>query len=155
MRLRAALVLVPVLAALASCGGGDDVTKADYVAATDVVCTRVNTEISALDKSVNPKDLASVGAYFDKVVTIAGTFTDELTAVKRPKADDAQIRTTFLDPLRRRADTLRSQLPKVTEAVKSGDPQALKNLNLKAPESPDVAALTAYGFSAACVNVAK
>lgn len=156
MRLRAALVLVPALAALASCGGGgQDVTKADYVAATDAVCTRVNTEISALDKSVNPADLASVGVYFDKVVTIAGTFTDELAAVKRPKADDAQIRTAFLDPLRRRADTLRSQLPKVTEAVNSGDPQALKKLKLKAPERPSVAALTAYGFSESCVKVAK
>ena len=130
-------------------------SKAGYVAATDLVCARANTEISALDKSVNPTDLASVGVYFDKVVTIAETFTDDLAAVPRPEADDAEIRTAFLDPLRRRADTLRSQLPKVREAVDSGDPQALKKLNLKAPERPDVAALTAYGFSQACVNVAK
>lgn len=155
MLVRPVLSALLLASALTACGGDDGVSKADYLAETEKICTAAKAEIDGLDADVDPADPASFGAYFDASLATADKYTQQLKAVEAPEADAEMLAADFIEPLEQQVDFLREKLPDFKAAVESEDPAALEALGLEELPEVDQASLKEYGLSEACLDVAS
>lgn len=156
MRVRAALLVLPLLTTVAACGGssGPEVSKADYLASADTLCTATKERIDELEKGLDLADPDSFTAYLEGAVAEADSFVTDLDAIRRPSEDSEKIEEILLTPLRNQVEALEEQLPQIRTALADGGVDALGALDLEQPPQADTVAMREYGFSEACLGVA-
>ena len=120
MRLRlavAGIVLAGVFA-VAGCGGGDGgggeaLTKEEWIAQADEICAEANTQIDALGE---PASLEEVADYSAKATEISRAQLEELRALTPPEGDEALI-----DEALGLVGQLIDEAAKLEDAAKEGD----------------------------------
>jgi hypothetical protein len=137
--LRPGLVAVAV-AALAGCGGGGTLSKADFVSRADAICKRYSARIKAIPQ---PKSPAGIPRFVERALPLTRKELAELRAL-RPPAKDAGTVRRILDEFERTIEAGR----KLSAAVQKNDRGAFDRANLagsKAARTADRLA-RAYGF---------
>jgi hypothetical protein len=154
---RLALVL-PLLLAVTACGGSDPtsssgLSKADYLAKAEALCTKANADIKALPF---PSGVAGFSDFAAKIVTIADDATSALKALDPPAADKADLDAKVLTPLSQQVEAGRAYAAKIKTAVDANDQKALGALVADPPTEgkADLAWMRTYGFKA-CVDTAE
>lgn len=173
--LRRTAPLLLALTLLPGCGGSDSeaagaqssaspttspaLSKADYLAAAEQVCSDVTTQIQGLPRPTGA-DAAERGLRSILDLTLAAT--TELEELAAPQPDAAELERIFTDPLREGLETAQDYLPQLAAllealARKPVDPAEIAQLEelpaeVKDLPGPDTAAMRAYGFDR-CLEV--
>jgi hypothetical protein len=95
MRTRWAALAVLVASALAaSCGGGggDPLTKEEYIAEADAICKDANEQIDALGEPQSAEDIAE---FAEQAVAIGEEQLAKLRALRPPEADEATLNGAY------------------------------------------------------------
>jgi hypothetical protein len=159
--MKRALLLVLVVTSLAAgCaggdgGGGDDEPSAKqaYLNKAEAVCARVNTEIDQAKKQ-QPTSADAIPPYVKKLIDLARTNVQELSALTSPPDDAADLKAKVLDPLTEQLKIGDAYSAKVDAAAKAKDPILLQLITNPPTETKaDLAFMKAYGFKA-CVTAA-
>jgi len=150
------LLVLPLLGlALAGCGGGDSggsdaaasapLTKEAYVQQAGVICDRATGELQALPR---PTDAAGFTTYLNDSVAAAKRATTDLSALKAPEADAAELRTKFTEPLSQQVGAIEAVVPQFEEAAKAPDPTKAFT-EIERPQLPqaDPGFLASYGLT--------
>ena len=77
---------------LAACGGGDEVTKADYIKKADKICEASKAE---MDKLGDPTTEEEFNALVPKAIQIERDQIKALRALDTPKADGETLKSLF------------------------------------------------------------
>ena len=115
-----AIVLVLALTLLVGCGGGSDISKADFTKKANKICDAGNKKIADIGKSIgaNPSADDVKKAVTDKLVPAVQDQIDKIRDLGFPKADKAKLTKIF--------DDSESALNKIKDdpetALNSGDP---------------------------------
>lgn len=152
------LAAVLPLALLVSCAGSDKdliaagLTKAEYVAKAEAICTRANAAVKAETFPTSPQALP---AYVENLLQIAEQATKEVVALEPPAADKADLQAKVLTPLQGQITEGRAYLAKIKVAVSTNDQAELGRLIASPPASSkaDLDWMRGYGFKA-CVESA-
>jgi hypothetical protein len=123
---RAALLLFTVLA-LSGCGGDDDggeqLTREEYAAQADAICTRYNERVRSLQ---NPRNIEELAEAADKTLPILDDAIGDLRELRPPESDEAtadewldQVELLKADLEKIRDEAEDNDLPGVREAVPS------------------------------------
>lgn len=160
MRMKRLALLVPVLPLLllSACGGSDDdqvsagLSKADYIAKAEAICSTANKEIDALPA---PTSIAAVQGLVEESVKIAEAATDKIKDLDPPASDRADLKAKVLDPLDGQVTDGKEFLAKVKDAVAKNDQAALGQLLADPPRDSkaDLDWMRGYGFKE-CVKAA-
>jgi len=116
---RAALLLLPLVALAAGCGGSKS-----YEAKADSICKKFTKETNALGRPTNITELATVA---DKTLPLLDQAAKELAALEPPPDKQAAARQWLAQ-----LGVLRSDLRQIRDKAKSGDTAALGTAALKA-----------------------
>lgn len=114
-----ALVLLAALVALvlAGCGGGDQLSKEDYIKELNAAGKALNTSFSSLGEGVsNSKDTKALGSRFQEAAKILRESSDKIGGINPPD-DAADANKKLSDGLSKMADSF-EEVGK--EAAKSG-----------------------------------
>lgn len=149
---------VAVLLLVAACGGGSGgavatgVSKADYLKAAEVICTKTNTEQKALKTPTAVEELAP---YVARIVAIADEATTSLQALTPPSGDVAALTQKVFTPLREQLVAGHAYADQVAVAAKAKDNKALVTLLSNPPTKTkaDLRWMKDYGFKE-CVDAA-
>lgn len=152
------LVALLPLALLVACSGSDKdliaagLTKAEYVAKAEAICTKANADVKAQTLPTSPQALP---AYVEKLLAIADRATRDVTALEPPEADKADLQAKVLTPLQGQITEGRAYLAKIKVAVSTNDQAELGRLIASPPASSkaDLEWMRGYGFKA-CVESA-
>ena len=106
---------------LASCGGGDGLSKDDYVTQAEAICQSANDKLGALTP---PTDPDGVQAFFEEGLGIVEDATGELQDLAAPGEDSDDLKDKLTDPLQTQSQVIRDFLPEVQDALASEDPAA-------------------------------
>jgi len=152
MKIPALLVLALLLAGCSDGDDGDKKAKAEFIKQAEAICAKADADQKKLTR---PTGLTTFAPYVTSVVEIARTATAQLAALKRPEADEAELKAKVFDPLQEQLAIADRYQLQVSAAVKAKDNAALLRLGGKAPTEPkaDLRWMKAYGFDA-CVEVA-
>lgn len=115
------LPLVLAAALLAGCGGGDGLSKEDYVSQAEAICQSANDELNAMDVPTTPEEFQS---FFNDGLSLVEDATQQLMDLEAPSADAEELQRALTGPLTTQAGVLRDFAPDVQEAVESDDPEA-------------------------------
>lgn len=151
------LLLVLVVTSLAAgCGGGGDdepSAKQAYLVKAEAVCAKVNTEIDKAKKQ-RPTSADAVPPYVKRLIDLARTNVQELSALTAPPDDAADLKAKVLDPLTEQLKIGDAYSAKVDAAAKAKDPILLQLITNPPTETKaDLTFMKAYGFKA-CVTAA-
>lgn len=146
------------LALLAACGGSDTeqvasgLSKAEYVAKAEAICTKANADVKAEGFPTSPQALPT---YVENLLKIADQATKDIVALEPPAADKADLQAKVLTPLQGQITEGRAYLAKVRAAVSTNDQAELGRLLASPPASSkaDLDWMRGYGFKA-CVESA-
>jgi hypothetical protein len=96
MRFRlGALVALGVAALVAGCGGGgggDRLSKEEYIAKADAICKEADDKITALGEPQSFEELANLAS---EAVTIGEEELSALRALQPPEADEATLNSAY------------------------------------------------------------
>ncbi len=152
------LALLPLTAVLlAGCGGGGGgaagggLSKADYVGRAGAIC---KDAAAKRDATALPTDLTGLSPYVSTLVGIVRDASTRLSALEPPKADAAQLRAKFTEPLAAQVKVGEDYAARVQAAGK--DSAKLQQLLAQRPGKGaiDTQFLTAYGLDS-CVKAAS
>ncbi len=87
----AVLALAASVALVAGCGGGDRLSKEEYIAAADAVCAEANASIDALAEPTEE----TLDEYLAKAEEISRAQLDKLRALKPPADDEATLNRAY------------------------------------------------------------
>lgn len=112
MRLAALALLLVVVA---GCGGGSGkpLSRQEFAAKADAVCTKYRQQTAALTRPSNFSDLAKVA---DQTLSILGHATDDLHKLKPPAAEQATV-----DQWLQAIETLKSDVKDIRDRAKAND----------------------------------
>ena len=115
----ALLALAASVALVAGCGGGggDRLSKEEYIAAADKICAEANSSIDALGEPTE----ATFDDYIAQAEKIAREQLDKLRALKPPGEDEATLNKAY--------DLIEQQIGlalKASEALKNQDQAAIE-----------------------------
>ena len=155
---RLALIL-PILLLATACGGsGKDkvssgLSKADYLAKAEAICTRLNTEVNKL---TFPASVKAVPGFVEETLQIAEVATGEIKALEPPAEDKADIKAKVLDPLDGQVAVGKTFLEQIKAAVAKNDTAAVGRLIANPPtgSKADLDWMRSYGFKQ-CVEAAN
>ena len=91
------------LMALAACGGGDGLSKADFIEQADQLCLDFNTKASALPE---PQSEAELVRWLDDAMALAEVMEKDLDALAPPD-DGKKVHQALLTSLRDSTDRVR------------------------------------------------
>jgi hypothetical protein len=113
---RAALLLLTA-AVLTSCGGdgggGDRLTREEYAAAADTICTRYNEQVRSLQNPSNIEELAEAA---DKTLPILDDAIGELRDLTPPESEEARA-DEWLDQV----ELLKRDLEQIRDRARDND----------------------------------
>lgn len=115
----ALLALAASVALVAGCGGGggDRLSKEEYIAAADAICAEANSSIDALGEPTEE----TFDDYITKAEEISREQLDKLRALKPPADDEATLNRAY--------DLVEQQIAlavKASEALKNQDQAAIE-----------------------------
>jgi hypothetical protein len=144
------LVCLPLLLTATACGGSDSSakSKADYVAASEKICSDTNAALDALPTPSAPSDIKKL---FGQTVDRAASATDQLSDLADAQPDKDTLHTIFIDPLDAQVKALKDYEAKVPENPTS---EADLPPEPTVTPTPDLEAMKSYGFTA-CVESAS
>ena len=149
--MRAQKVLAAAAAALAVAGcGGDEPTKAEYIAQADRACKRATAaELKARRMFARGRQggRASARRITSALDTLVGTEVKtlkQLKAMPRPEGDDGKGASEYLASLDRDISLLRAYATAVKGRDAAGSQRALRQLNARQGTSSGIA--RRYGF---------
>lgn len=174
--LRRTAPLLLSLALLSACGGEDGtatattpsptasatpagLTKAEFVAKAEAVCSDAVAEIESVPEPTGPDDAQ---ASFTATLAVASTSTTELERLAAAQPDAAELEEIFTGPLRENLTVAQEYFPKLIEAFAALAESAQSGQAPEFPElpempelkDPDVEAMKAYGFDR-CIKLAE
>lgn len=151
--MKRALVLIVLVAA---CGGSGDNgnPKDDYLSKAEAICAKANAQIADAKKKP-PAGVTEVPPYVHKLVNLAKSSYDDLSALTPPSGDAAQIKSKLISPLATQVHDGELFAAKVDAAAAKNDSATLTQLVLNPPTKTrvDVAWMKSYGFNE-CVTAA-
>lgn len=149
---RVACLVLPLLLVVA-CGGGSNLSKADYLSKAEKICKDANDAFKALP---SPKDPASFQSLVDKTVEIADKAAQDLKALDPPAADKEDIDKKVIEPLEDQVAEGKKFRDDVRKAVANKDQAALGRLLQNPPsgKEADLDWMTSYGYKD-CVDAAR
>jgi hypothetical protein len=106
------LVLAAVL--LPGCGGGGGgapLSRSDYAAKADAICSKYNKQTSSLGQ---PKDLEGLAKAFDKAIPLLDNALDDLHGLKPPQNEQSTV-----DQWLTQTENLRDDLTKVRDQARA------------------------------------
>ena len=125
MRTRAAVALLPVLAA--GCGGGGELSRSELVAKGDAICDRVNRQIA---KQPDPKTVGDLERLAKRTAAISGPAIDDMEALEPPSELQADF-DKFVASLKRQRDLTR----RIGDAAASGDTAKVQQIGADAQKA--------------------
>jgi hypothetical protein len=125
MRTRAAVALLPVLAA--GCGGGGELSRSELVAKGDAICARVNKQIA---KEPDPKNAADLERLAKRTVEISGPAIEDMEALEPPSELKDEFEK-FVASLKRQRDLTRQ----IGEAAGAGDTAKVQRIGSDAQKA--------------------
>lgn len=153
---RSLLLVLLAMSLTVSCGGGGDdgpSARAAYLTKAEAVCAKVNAEIETAKKQ-QPTSADTVPPYVKKLLELARTNVQELSALTAPPDDAADIKAKVIDPLTAQLKIGDAYSAKVDAAAKAKDPILLQLItNPPTDTKADIAFMKSYGFKA-CVTAA-
>lgn len=129
MKLRVA-ALVLLLSACSGPAADQGLSKADYVAKAQSICTRALADEKAVKTPIAAPQLP---AYVSKQVAIAVDATEQLAKLDPPAADRSDLQDKFLGPLQDRAQKAKAYAEDVAAASARNDKAALARLAQSPP----------------------
>ena len=149
------LAMLLPLALVAGCSGSSTpsgVAKSDYLKKAEVICTKANVDQKALKTPTTPD---AIPAYVASVIKIADTATSGLAALEAPKADQKDLESKVLGPLRTQLSVGHDYYDQIVAATKNKDQKALVKLlgNPPTQAKADLRWMKGYGFKE-CVDAA-
>lgn len=151
---RAALVVLPLVAVVACSGGSSSsgASKADYVKKAEAICLKANVDQKNLK---TPTSAGELSPYVDAIVRIADQSTTALLKLDPPKADKEVLDQHVFTPLSGQLTKLRDYADKVRKAAKDNDQIGLVKLLSDPPNktAADLDWMRSYGFKE-CVEAA-
>ncbi len=142
VRLSGSLTLLAAL--LAGCGGSS-YTKSDFIARADAICTKTLRQTRA----ITPPPSASqpggaLAAYLGQLVPLVQSEAGQVRALRRPPGSDRDRLTLsqYLTALAQVAAAYR----RLEAAAKSGDTQAVANVEATLRASPAASLAATYGL---------
>ena len=82
------LLTLALVVLAAACGGGNDLTKAQFVKQADAICQKYDAKISAVPR---PQSLNDVGQYMDRVIPLFKDEVDAIDGLKPPKEIEGRV----------------------------------------------------------------
>lgn len=93
--MRSAAAALGAVIALGACGGGGDrLSKADYIKEADKICAASTAET---DKITPPESEEDVAAYFEEAGKVVKAMLKDLRALNGPKDDEATVDSIYDD----------------------------------------------------------
>jgi hypothetical protein len=154
MRTRAALLSMPLVAALALGACGSDtktISKADYVSKGNQLCAAAQKKIQSLktpqvdpNSDLTKAQMQVVGDFLDQGVTIQNDLIKKLRALGTPKADDKKLQKIYDT-----SDTGAGQIQKAADAAHAGKLSTMRTQLAKGGQTLDQAQkdINAYGLT--------
>lgn len=145
---------VALLLLAAACGGSGADPKQDYLTKAEAICAKANTDIAAAKKNT-PAGITEVPPYVHKLLKLARSTYDDLSALTPPSADAAQIKSKLISPLATQVHDGELFAGQVDAAAAKNDSATLTRLVLNPPTQTrvDIAWMKGYGFKD-CVTAA-
>ncbi len=155
---RPALLLLLLAGALTltACGGGG-LSKQDYTAQADGICTQLKKDLSDVKVPTSPDQFS---AFYDSSLDAFSGAIDKLKKLDPPSDDADKLKNGLTEPLSKQVEALRGAKPKLEEALKSDNPeQAFKEIKDPVEEAGagakiDKGFLDDYGLTA-CASAAN
>ena len=89
MRIGTALLAAAAGTSLLAGCGSSRLSHDEFVRKADAVCAHYNAQVKGLE---DPRSLAEVESYAERVIPVYGRALDELAALRPPKADEPLVR---------------------------------------------------------------
>ncbi len=122
-RLGLTVTLAVLLAAAAGCGGdggGDRLTKEEYIAQADAICKATEDELDALAEPATKEEFAS---FLEEGLGLSEAQLEDLRALSPPEADEATLEEAY-SLVEQQLDVIRDMV----DAVKADDEAAVQEL---------------------------
>ena len=116
---------------LAACGGGDRLSKTDYVKQADATCRKYEKRLQPLERELTETQSPQAAAkVIDRAIPVVREGVDELRDLKPPEDLEGRV-DEWLDLNEKNTETLE----KLRDAAKAGDEQKISELAREADEN--------------------
>lgn len=114
------LPLCLLVVTAAACGGGDRLSREEYVAKADAICEKYGKQLDALPE---PQTVAEVAGVAERALPIARKGVDELRRLEPPEELESKVD----DWLARDAKNVQA-IENLRDAAKDGDPAKIRSI---------------------------
>lgn len=130
------------LSVLPACGGGDSLSKEDFLAQGDAICTQLDTETGEVAEPTSEQEF---GPYIEQIVVFAEQAREDFSALS-PPGDGEQVQEELVGALDVSIENARGAVT----AADEGDTVTAGDLLTQAAEAGEAAneAAREYGFQA-------